>query len=58
MLRVLVFDAGAQRNLAEAKQPDMNLFNWFTSTSQIMLYNINTLIAKAERERAEEYGAA
>ena len=57
VLRVLVFDAAALQNLAQEDRADMNLFNWLTGTSPLMLRNINSLIEKAEREREEEFGS-
>ncbi len=58
VFRVLQFDLSAQRSFELNENPDMNLFNWLTGTSPVILGNINALIAKAERERAEEASAA
>jgi aminoglycoside phosphotransferase (APT) family kinase protein len=57
MLRVLAFDASALQILATADHADMNLFNWLTGTSAPMLRDVNALIARAEREREEEFGS-
>lgn len=54
VFRVLGFDAAALQNLAVEERPDMNLFNWLTTTSPVLLRHVNAMMAQAERERAQE----